>query len=334
VSPERPNTYKVNNLSSGSTSEQASREQEYEADLGTNENKQLDPDVILDIPLLKVDEIDLDVEDLRAQVSLRAELADLVKVNIGVEVQLGKIKLEVQGLEAQALLKVKLEGILNTIDRALNAVDRHPEILGGATRGTDRAGVGTSRIAQDSDQEAEWLTQPAEATEDQVAGAVEQTFGGRARTADEAEQTAGNLLGETGDEEGQIGWRAVEESGDITEADLIEPGGVAAEEATGNLADSHIEEEYVEDQGRVAGQALDRSGNGTEATLDEKGNVVDLNVPEKVEGQEAEDEDADEVEATDAARRKAQELGVRLSEVRGTGSGGRILVKDVKRAVG
>ena len=294
MSPEGPNT-KVNEFSTGGTSAQASREQEYEADLGTDEDKRLDPDVVLDVPVLKVDEIDLDVEDLRAQVSLRAELADFVKVNVGVEVQLGKIKLEVQGLEAQALLKVKLEGILRTLDRALNTIDRNPQILGGAIRGIDRAGAGTSRIAQDSDQEAEWLTQPAEATEDQVYGAVEQTFGGRARTPDEAEQTPVNMLGETGNEEDQIVWRAVDESGDITEADPIEPDDVVAEEATDNLADSHVEEEYVE-------------------------------------GQEAEEEDDDDVEATDAARRKAQELGVRLSEVKGTGSGGRILVKDVKKA--
>ncbi len=36
-------------------------------------------------------------------------------------------------------------------------------------------------------------------------------------------------------------------------------------------------------------------------------------------------------EVTDAAVRKAGELGVDLSEVRGTGSGGRALVKDVDR---
>ena len=38
------------------------------------------------------------------------------------------------------------------------------------------------------------------------------------------------------------------------------------------------------------------------------------------------------VEATDAARRRVEELGVELGEVRGTGSGGRVLVKDVERA--
>jgi pyruvate/2-oxoglutarate dehydrogenase complex dihydrolipoamide acyltransferase (E2) component len=39
-----------------------------------------------------------------------------------------------------------------------------------------------------------------------------------------------------------------------------------------------------------------------------------------------------EINASDAARREAIELGVDLSEVEGTGSGGNITVKDVKRA--
>jgi pyruvate/2-oxoglutarate dehydrogenase complex dihydrolipoamide acyltransferase (E2) component len=40
---------------------------------------------------------------------------------------------------------------------------------------------------------------------------------------------------------------------------------------------------------------------------------------------------ATEVSATDAARRKARELGVDLSEVEGTGNGGQITVEDVHR---
>jgi len=38
------------------------------------------------------------------------------------------------------------------------------------------------------------------------------------------------------------------------------------------------------------------------------------------------------VGATEAAERKAEALGVDLSEVEGTGSGGRITVRDVERA--
>ena len=42
----------------------------------------------------------------------------------------------------------------------------------------------------------------------------------------------------------------------------------------------------------------------------------------------------EEIEATDAARRKARELGVNLQEVRGSGPGGRIRVDDVRKKGG
>ncbi|MDQ3942692.1 MAG: E3 binding domain-containing protein, partial [Actinomycetota bacterium] len=44
-------------------------------------------------------------------------------------------------------------------------------------------------------------------------------------------------------------------------------------------------------------------------------------------------EERGEPEATEAARNKARELGVDLSGLEGTGSGGRIIVRDVTRAV-
>jgi exonuclease VII small subunit len=47
--------------------------------------------------------------------------------------------------------------------------------------------------------------------------------------------------------------------------------------------------------------------------------------------QQNDEGDAEEIRATAAARRKARELGVELSEVRGTGAGGRITVDDVRR---
>jgi pyruvate/2-oxoglutarate dehydrogenase complex dihydrolipoamide acyltransferase (E2) component len=122
----------------------------------------------------------------------------------------------------------------------------------------------------------------------------------------------------------------VDESGNITETVLNESGEVVDEEVTGSLADLQVEEEYVDEQGRIVGRAVDQSGNLVEQTLDEEGNVLDLDVSET--GEKRGDEDASEVRATDAARRKARELGVQLSSVKGMGSKGRILVRDVEKA--
>ncbi len=41
--------------------------------------------------------------------------------------------------------------------------------------------------------------------------------------------------------------------------------------------------------------------------------------------------DTETIKATDAARRKAEEMDLDLSEIRGTGAGGRITVDDVKK---
>ena len=49
---------------------------------------------------------------------------------------------------------------------------------------------------------------------------------------------------------------------------------------------------------------------------------------------EAQQDDQDEPEVTDAAKRRAKELGVDPTDVKGTGSGGRVLVKDVEAAAG
>ena len=62
-------------------------------------------DVLLDIPQLGVDAIELEVLDLRAHVSLVAEVLNLVKLNVGVDATLGKVGLDIRGVRAQALLQ-------------------------------------------------------------------------------------------------------------------------------------------------------------------------------------------------------------------------------------
>jgi hypothetical protein len=43
-----------------------------------------EPDVVLDIPELEVDRITLEVRDLRAHVSILAELANLLNISVGI----------------------------------------------------------------------------------------------------------------------------------------------------------------------------------------------------------------------------------------------------------
>jgi len=302
VSPEGSGPRQANEPSSESTSEQAGFGQESE-DYAANQNKQLgvDPDVVLDVPVLNIDELDLEVEDLRAHVSLRAELADLVKINVGIDVYLDKVKLGIKGVEAQALLKIRLESVLKTLDRALDAVDRNPQILGEYARSTDQSARDTNQAARDAGQGARQPARLAEAAPGRI-DAVTEGDGGR--------------LGA---------------SGDVTDTVFRESNGVEGEEAKSNLADLQIEEEYVDERGRIVGRARDESGNVVEEVLDEEGGVLDPGEPKEAEDSREREADS-KVEATEAARRRANETGVKLSRVKGTGSGGRILVKDVKRA--
>ena len=222
------------------------------------------PTLLLDVPVLNIDELDLEVEDLRAHVSLRAELANFVKINVRVDIYLDNVKLNIQGLEAQALLNVKLDRVLGTLERALEAIDRNPQILNEIVRDVDStvggAGLGVDQEARQTGQSVDRTPQPAE----DAAGKVH-----------EATSQAGG------------------ESGNVTKP-----------------APSESEE--------------------TEDEVDEEGNDANPNVPE--EGVDRKSEDDSEVDANDAARRKAGELSVNLFRVRGTGSGGRVLVKDVERA--
>ena len=68
-------------------------------------------------------------------------------------------------------------------------------------------------------------------------------------------------------------------------------------------------------------------GEGVEAGVEEEAVVVgEASTP----GEAAEQKE--KAQATPAAARKAEDLGVDLSQIEGTGSGGRITVKDVTEA--
>jgi hypothetical protein len=53
----------------------------------------------------------------------------LVSLSVGADVQLGRVKLEIEGVEAQALLKVRLEHVRAILEKALDTVAQHPEVL-------------------------------------------------------------------------------------------------------------------------------------------------------------------------------------------------------------
>src|SRR5215208_2855790 len=192
--------------------ERTSRDEDYAIPHGEDRGETFgDPDVVLDVPTLNVEEIDLEVEDLQVRVALQAVLADLVQINIGLKAELGEVKLGVKGVEAQAQLKARLDNVRAIFSEVLESLQHSPQFF----RQALETGNQTAEV-------------PNEAT------------------------AATEVVDETGDASGP-------------------PAGGGAEEPA-------------------------------------------------------------EPEATEAARNKARELGVDLSGLEGTGSGGRILVRDVVEA--
>jgi hypothetical protein len=86
-------------------------------------------DVYVDAPTVKVDEIKFELDDLRAHVALLAEAGHFVQINAGVAARLGKVELDIQGVETQALMEVRLHNVTKILGRVLTTLDRNPELL-------------------------------------------------------------------------------------------------------------------------------------------------------------------------------------------------------------
>ncbi|MFI9615829.1 hypothetical protein ACIHCM_29820 [Streptomyces sp. NPDC052023] len=211
-----------------------------------------DPDVFLDVPALKVDEIDLDVEDLRARVSLQAEVLDLLKLNVGADVTLGRVHLGISGVEAQAQLRVRLDNVATIINRVLTTLDRNPEILhelargvgsavrdvgGGARQAVGELGSGAGRAVEDVGQGAGRAVQDVgrgagQAVQDVgqgAGGAVQDVGRGAGAAAKDVGQGAGGAVQgvgrgagraveDIGGEAGQAVGEVAQEVGDTAEA--------------------------------------------------------------------------------------------------------------------
>lgn len=100
------------------------------------------PDVLLDVPDLSVQQITLEVENLQVHLALDARLANLLKLTAGADASIDKVKLDIRGVHAQATLIVRLDNVRAIIERTLQTLDKNPQILSGLLNTVDNT-VGT-----------------------------------------------------------------------------------------------------------------------------------------------------------------------------------------------
>jgi hypothetical protein len=144
-----------------------------------------EPDVILDVPRLAVDEIALEVDNLHARIALEARLADLVELRVGADVEIERVALEIKGVEAEAHLRARLDRVLAIIERALDTVDKNPQILTELAQSAGRAagslGNGVAQIGEEAGQLAEGSAQQAGQLVEGAAQATGSSSEGRRR---------------------------------------------------------------------------------------------------------------------------------------------------------
>ncbi len=97
-----------------------------------------DPDVMLSVPNLGIDHIGLIVRNVHAHVDLHAKVLDLLELQIGADVGIEEVNLQIDNVRVQAMLKVKLEKVREIVGDVVGLLDKHPEILSNLTGGLGR----------------------------------------------------------------------------------------------------------------------------------------------------------------------------------------------------
>jgi hypothetical protein len=231
-------------------------EREYEDYvLAERDSDSEEPDVLLDVPVVKVDEINLEVEELRARVSLRAEVLDLLRLNVGADVFIGHVGLEIKGVEAQALLKVRLENVARILDRVLTTIDRNPQLL---ERLVEGAGTAIAEIGEGAGEAVEDVGEGA-------GSAVEDVGEGAGSAVEDVGEGAGSAVEDVGEGAGE----AVEDTGETAKRTAQGAGGTVRKAASGTgkrakqtkgTAQKAKEEGAAKQRGRTRGsQAAKRS---------------------------------------------------------------------------
>jgi pyruvate/2-oxoglutarate dehydrogenase complex dihydrolipoamide acyltransferase (E2) component len=211
--------------------------------------------------------------------------------------------------------------IISDVVEAAEAMEQ--EEGGPAQTAQDAAGQAAGQAQDAAGQATDQAGQVAGQAQDaagQAAGQVQDTVGGlTGGLTGDGQQQGGGPLGGVTDQVGQVTGQAGQ-AGQAVQG-VQDTAGQAAGQVTDQA--QQMAGQATDQAGQVANQAQDAAGSATQQAQDAAGQAAQ-------QGQQAVGGDgAEEPKATNAARRKASELGVDLSEVQGTGAGGLITLRDV-----
>jgi hypothetical protein len=220
------------------------------------------PDVVLDVPDLSVDNIALDVERLKVHLALDARVANLVRLTAGADAGIDKVKLEIVGVEAEAYLVVRLDRVADIVERALDTIDENPEIITRLLESVDSTVATVGRVGE---------------TALQPGGVVSQAVGTVGRTLENV-TAPGGLLTQTVNTLGQTVQRTVETTGNIVERTLDTTGKVVRDETVGKVLDLPVLRQTTNAAGQIVKQVTDTTGAVIEVTTDRAGRIIGTKV--------------------------------------------------------
>ncbi|KAJ3542532.1 hypothetical protein NM208_g3207 [Fusarium decemcellulare] len=87
------------------------------------------PDVHLKVPELSVGRIELDVDNLHADINLNADIAKLVQLNAGIQIGIEKVNITIADVEAELELVVRLGNLVEIVNRTLASLDLNPALI-------------------------------------------------------------------------------------------------------------------------------------------------------------------------------------------------------------
>ena len=244
----------------------------------------------------------LDIDRIRRQGEIEAtDAARRQAKELGVDLS----KIEGSGADGRIIVPDVVEAAERMEDGAGGDEEPGASENGAAEQAQEAAGQAADQAGQ-AVQGVQDTAGQATQQAGQAAGQVQETVGG---LVGGGQEDGGGPLGGITDQAGQAVQGVQDTAGQATQQ---------AQQAAGQATDQ---------AGQVAGQAQEAAGGAAQQAQDTAGQAAGQ--AQQAAGQATGGDEAEEPRATNAARRRAKELGVDLSTIEGTGSGGLITIQDV-----